>query len=329
MAQLFKKRFRKDAKSMHEAFIENGNPFEEESDDLFSLHTKVSVDKSLVAKLQTVMEQGHTQFSNFVHNRFIDKSVDLDDKIPRNKNKIFTTQVTKKTKNGKIKLVEAKQEIQLFSRLYIACQTRDSDLNEFFSHENHAYPPSLSLGGEMRKGNKSDLLTCFASTSEPVHEIPSATATILDGAAIVHIVKPDGCKTFAEYAYQRFVPFIMRMFGGNTRRVHLVWDTYKKDSLKAAERARRGYGERRIVTDATPMPRNWISFLRVDENKVELFAFLGKHLLKHAEKELSSGKVVITTNATVSCFPSQMPAEMSSISPCTHEEADTRCILHA
>ena len=313
---------------MVSTIADHGNPFEEESDDLFSLHTKVSVDKNLVSKLQTVMEQGHTQFSNFVQKRFIDKSVDLDDKIPRNKNKIFTTQVTKKSKNGKIKLVEAKQEIQIFSRLYIACQTRDSDLDEFFSHENHAYPPSLSLGGEMRKGNKSDLLTCFASTSEPVYEIPSATATILDGAAIVHIVKPDGCRTFAEYANRRFVPFIMRMFGGSIMRVDLVWDTYKKDSLKAAERRRRGYGERRKVTDATPMPRNWISFLRVDENKVELFVFLGKHLLEHAEKELSSGRVVVTTNATVSCFPSQMPAEVCSISPCTHEEADTRCILH-
>ena len=321
-------KFAKQVQSLVSTIADHGNPFEEESDDLFSLHTKVSVDKNLVSKLQTVMEQGHTQFSNFVQSRFIDKSIDLEDKIPRNKNKIFTTQVTKKINNGKLKLVEARQEIQLFSRLYIACQTRDSDLNEFFSHENHAYPPSLSLGGEIRKGTKSDLLTCFASTSEPVHESPSATATILDGAAIVHIVKPDGCKTFAEYANRRFVPFIMQMFRGSIRRVDLVWDTYKKDSLKAAERRRRGSGERRKVTDDTPMPRNWISFLRVDENKVELFAFLGKHVLKHAEMELSSGKVVVTTNDTVDCFPSQMPEEVSSISPCTHEEADTRCILH-
>lgn len=80
---------------------DHGNPFEEESDDLFSLHTKVSVDKSLVSKLQAVMEQGHTQFSNFAHRRFIDNSVDLENKIPRNKNTIFTTQVTKKSKNGK------------------------------------------------------------------------------------------------------------------------------------------------------------------------------------------------------------------------------------
>ena len=58
----------------------------------------------------------------------------------------------------------------------------------------------------------------------------------------------------------------------------------------------------------------------------ELFAFLGKHLLKHAEKELSSGMVVVTNYSTVNCFSSKMPAELSSISPCTHEEADTSCV---
>ena len=96
---------------------------------------------------------------------------------------------------------------------------------------------------------------------KPVHEIPCATAIIHDGAAIVHIVKPDGCKAFAETAKQRFVPFIIWMFNGGIRHVDLVWDTYKQDSLQAAERRRCGSGERRKVTDDTLMPRKWISFL--------------------------------------------------------------------
>ena len=56
-----------------------------------------------------------------------------------------------------MKLVEAPQEIRVYSKSYIAYQTSDSDLNEFFSYENHAYSPSLSLGGEIRKENK---VTC-------------------------------------------------------------------------------------------------------------------------------------------------------------------------
>ena len=34
-------------------------------------------------------------------------------------------------------------------------------MKEFFSHENHAFPPSLSNLGEMHAGKKSDLLTCL------------------------------------------------------------------------------------------------------------------------------------------------------------------------
>ena len=46
----------------------------------------------------------------------------------------------------------------LFSRLYISCQTRHGDLDEFFSHEKHAVQPALSTGGKLRVGVKSDLL---------------------------------------------------------------------------------------------------------------------------------------------------------------------------
>ena len=34
-------------------------------------------------------------------------------------------------------------------------------MKELFSHENHAFPPSLPNLGEMRPGKKSDLLTCL------------------------------------------------------------------------------------------------------------------------------------------------------------------------
>ena len=44
-----------------------------------------------------------------------------------------------------------------------ACQSRDGDLNEFFRHENHPYPPALTNLGALRFGSKSDLLSCVCS----------------------------------------------------------------------------------------------------------------------------------------------------------------------
>ena len=42
-----------------------------------------------------------------------------------------------------------KARCQLYSNLYAACQNREEDLEEFFAHENHAYPSSLPVYGEM------------------------------------------------------------------------------------------------------------------------------------------------------------------------------------
>ena len=41
------------------------------------------------------------------------------------------------------------------------CQVRSGDLEGFFSYENQATPPPLSMGGEIQFGTKADLLECF------------------------------------------------------------------------------------------------------------------------------------------------------------------------
>ena len=54
-----------------------------------------------------------------------------------------------------------KNDCSLFSRLYIASQTRHGDLDAFFQHENQACPPSLSQMGGLRTGTKSELMPCL------------------------------------------------------------------------------------------------------------------------------------------------------------------------
>ena len=96
------------------------------------------------------------------------------------------------------------------------------------------------------------------------------------------------------------------------------------DSLKATARAKRGKGVRQRVANSAPIPRNWQNFLRVDLNKKELFSFLSKALIevcKHDGKEL-----VVTDGDQVLCVPHQLDAHL--IAPCSHEEADSRMMLH-
>ena len=76
----------------------------------------------------------------------------------------FSRPSVKTQSKQKDQLATLKSDCGLFSRLYISCQTRHEDLDEFFSHENHAAPPALSICGKLRVGLKSELLHCLESS---------------------------------------------------------------------------------------------------------------------------------------------------------------------
>ena len=105
----------------------------------------------------------------------------------------------------------------------------------------------------------------------------------------------------------------------------LVWDRYIEDSLKSTARVKRGKGVRRRVVAGGVIPGNWQNFLHVDKNKTELFSFLSKALLKAFNHE---GKQLVITDGE-SILSKPLLHDPDSLSPCSHEEADSRMLLHA
>ncbi|KAL8619820.1 hypothetical protein ACOMHN_025906 [Nucella lapillus] len=71
------------------------------------------------------------------------------------------------------------------------------------------------------------------------------------------------------------------------------------------------------------IPGNWKGFLRVSENKEELFNLLAQ---KIAGMNVH-GKILLSTQSE-SVLSSPPLTDTSSLVPCSHEEADTRLILH-
>ena len=70
-----------------------------------------------------------------------------------------------------------------------------------------------------------------------------------------------------------FLPWIESV-QHNSERVDIVWDVYKKGSLKESTRERkRGKGIRRKVSGTTKLPSNFQDFLRDSTNKQELCDF--------------------------------------------------------
>ena len=113
----------------------------------------------------------------------------------------------------------------------------NANLDDFFKHENHAYPPSLSDYGKIRKASaKSDFLKCLnkINASPPVeimYNQPCADSALIDGAVMVQMSNPRSSSTFGEYTRNE----IGRQVCSRLRRVNqldIVFDVYRKDSKK-------------------------------------------------------------------------------------------------
>jgi hypothetical protein len=161
-----------------------------------------------------------------------------------------------------------------------------------------------------------------ADSAEPVDSGPSVDVIVLDGAAIANMLKPKGQKTFGLYAENIFVPYIKSQLA-HCQRIDTVWDVYWDDSLKAHTRSMRGSGGRRRVAASSKIPKNWQGFMRISDNKTELFTMLAVYI-----SQIETNKQIVVTSGTDIKF-NQPGMDCSQLMPCSHEEADTSIFVHA
>ena len=134
---------------------------------------------------------------------------------------------------------------------------------------------------------------------------------------LVNFLKPAKESTFGEYAGNVFVPKMTKELQ-TVERIDIVFDTYKKDSLKRTTLQKRGTGIRRKVEEQSQAPTNWHSFLRIDKNKTELFRFLSEQIIKNIE----------TNKIVVAAFEDRVltlnNSNVGTLSPYNHEK-----LIHA
>lgn len=317
------KSFVHDVKLLKSTFDEYGNPFLETSGDQLVLDTRDIENKPVVDTLYKIEEVGFKQYNTFVTERLIDRTKPLDDTIKKNMLCLFGSPRVRKKSKAQELMSAVKSDRNLFSRLSVACQVRDGNLQEFFSHENQTCPPSLSDRGKLRLGTKSDIVRCLEEAvpeDEEDEPSPVGDVVILDGPAIVNMLKPGSAHTFKEYAQDVFLPYV-KLHLDKSQRVDVIWDEYRPDTLKEQTREKRGKGVRRRVDPKNAVPKNWGDFLRLAENKKELFAFLSREVVT-----IPTDKQIISTlNEDVVC---RQPRCTEGLAPCSHEEADSRIMVH-
>lgn len=295
-----------------------GNPFQEESQDLLTLDTKDIADPSAAKMIITHYERGKTRFQEFIEGLALEEVTTFYEPIKKNKVDFFRQH---SASVGATRQTMLKEDCQLFSKLFISCQSRECDLHEFFRHENQQFPASLSEGGKLYTCQKSQLAVILESHVKIPDTEPEADTIIIDGSALVNSLLPRTSKTFEDYAMLVVLPTI-QAYSTKYLRIDLVFDVYQPSSLKAETRTKRGHGVRRRVTSMGKIPRNWQNFLRDNDNKTELFNFLAQKIA-----QMSTPSMIIVTKEDD--IASNCRVSTDRLAPCSHEEADTRIFLHA
>uniref|UniRef100_H3B0T6 Uncharacterized protein n=1 Tax=Latimeria chalumnae TaxID=7897 RepID=H3B0T6_LATCH len=231
--------------------------------------------------VKTAAKVGQEQYTKYAHQKLVEGRASVHDVIQKNNLRLFRKRSTPTAGKEQLKVTALSQDCQLFSCLFIACHTREGDLGDFFSYENHSYLPSISEYGNLRKGNKTDTMVCLENCGTTEYAVPEATAVVIDGLVVVHVTKPGISKNFGQCSQAVFQPIIVAQLW-TASRVDVIFDKYVPDSLKAETREKHGTGNRVKVASATPIPKDWNAFLQVDENKEELFKILSGHGKKTA-----------------------------------------------
>ena len=182
-----------------------GNPFTEDSSDLLVLDSRNIADVAVANTVQQIEQLGIKQYEAYVEERLVKQSTPILDPIKCNNLHLFSQPPLKGKSNKQQQVSSLKNNCSLFSRLYIASQVHDGDLDELFQHEMILM---LSQMGVLRGGTKSDLLNCLQDLTpvNNVHHSPAGgiTCTLLDSTAVLNMLQPQSAKTFQDYVSDIF-----------------------------------------------------------------------------------------------------------------------------
>jgi hypothetical protein len=312
---------------------------------LQNIATKDLATREIESSLIRVAQQGQKQLETFVTERMKNTRGEpghgnanppaFHDPLPRNNAPTFASlyEVGKGGK-GKDKQTVMKADRNLHHRLIVAYEAgRTVDLKGLLQHELMPVPVSIAeMNGTLRTGSKSllaDTLTAGITCPQSI-TIEDSSCIIFDGQALVNAIgKPTDAKTFGDLA-DTFVKAVLQA-GSSFDRIDVTFDRYKEDSIKSGTRQHRTKSaqpiRRMIESRQVPLPNSWTNFMALPENKADLARLLSEELIIQAPND----KVVVVAGGFEEedkVISSQPTLDVTGLRA-SHEEADTRMVLHA
>lgn len=223
------------------------NVDDEDCCSLLNIATGVVMPDEKAARLITSTESGEKQMKEFVEKRLNTNEVKFWEPLPHLKIETFASLSKKRqVRAADEKILTVNADRDLFGRLLIAANSRSVHLQGVLSYELSTVPYALAhVDGSLRKATKSVLLPELEKSVDVLPRLPvqenTATAYILDGMAIVQMVKAGGAQSFGEMADKYFQLIKSPFQQPGCNRVDVVFDRYDKPySIKGNERERRG-----------------------------------------------------------------------------------------
>jgi len=324
------------------------NPFTLGHDDeshtrLLNIATGVVAPGEVSGRLLRAYTIGKDQMASFVAQRLNTNEVSFWDPLPHVNIKTFSSLLKKKKqKSAEEKAIIVSADRELFGRLLIAAKGRDIDLKHVLTFELSAVPFALAhADGTMRKTNKSVLLSELERLGNTKARLPSPepnmlTTFVVDGMAMVQMVKGGGASTIGQLATTIYEVVLAPLGQNGCRRVDVVFDQYKDRSIKSAEHATRGTLASLEVTinnEQTPIPKQWAKYIGNSRNEQNLCSFLSEFWCKKGQSDLKEGLHMVIGGGfkdKEKCVDiSKGTCEVMQALESDHEEADTRILLHA
>ena len=307
------------------------NPFDVDNKEvLYCLSSGAPAPKDVEEDLLNADLIGQKAYQTFVSDRLVSKETSFNAPIKKQKLKTFSKMAKKVKVSGtskKSKQVTA--ERNMFAQLVHLAINHQISLERALCFPLGPVPWALGTAdGAPARTDKSKLMHSLEANSQCVEKPAVATnSCIIDGNALlqaqVHL--PDTFGQLAESVFRQLP---------DVPRVDFVTDSYFPQSIKSLERERRGRSQAHLIKGQnTTVPRDWKTFLTCEENKTSLVRFLltqwtndiyASKLFRKDIFFVCEGKCIHLTSLNGETVLKEEVEELNS----THEEADTKIILH-
>ena len=105
-----------------------GNPFIEKTTDLLRLDTGDIVDPSVASSVRQDETMGQEQYQTFMTDPLVEQTTPISEPIKKNNLSLLSRPSQREKSKTSLQVSSLKSDCSLFSRLYIACQSRDGNL---------------------------------------------------------------------------------------------------------------------------------------------------------------------------------------------------------